>query len=224
MRDIPESLRTAFAQGAVKLCHVWLITRGDGVRLGFTDHDRDLFFQGVTCRADSALEAGAAHSALGDEVGDRSVSGLLSDEALRPEDLSRGLYDDARIAVFAVDWSEPDQFVTLGTGRLARIEARGGMRTGATFTAHVEGPAARLKRVIGRRFTPLCDAVLGDARCGLSDPAGTCDKRYATCRDVYANTLRFRGFPDLPGEDFVTLYPRTGDALDGTSRGGTGRL
>jgi len=223
MRDIPEALRAAFAQGAAKLCQVWIVTRVDGVRLGFTDHDRDLVFQGVACRADSGWEAGAAHSTLGDEAGDRSVSGLLSDAALRPADLSGGLYDDARIDVFAVDWSDVSQSVTLGAGRLARIEARGGLSSGAGFVAHVEGPAARLRRVIGRRYTPLCDAVLGDARCGLSDPAGTCDKRYATCRDVYANTLRFRGFPDLPGEDFITLYPRSGDVLDGASRGGTGR-
>ncbi|MEX1034647.1 MAG: DUF2163 domain-containing protein [Sneathiella sp.] len=28
-----------------------------------------------------------------------------------------------------------------------------------------------------------------------------CDKRYATCRDVYSNHLNFRGFPHIPGTD-----------------------
>ncbi|WP_340149984.1 DUF2163 domain-containing protein [uncultured Sneathiella sp.] len=28
-----------------------------------------------------------------------------------------------------------------------------------------------------------------------------CDKRYATCRDVYGNHLNFRGFPHIPGTD-----------------------
>jgi uncharacterized phage protein (TIGR02218 family) len=30
-----------------------------------------------------------------------------------------------------------------------------------------------------------------------------CDKRFATCRDRFANTVNFRGFPHMPGNDFV---------------------
>lgn len=222
MREIPAALSAAFDSGAVRLCQVWILTRADGVKQGFTDHDKDLHFQGVTCAASSGWTAGAARSELGLDNGDRSVSGVLSDVDLRAEDIRAGLYDGAQIDTYAVDWRDSDIFVPVSSGTLARIEMRG--QDQAAFVAHVEGPAARLQRIIGRRYTPLCDAQLGDARCGLSDPVGTCDKRYATCRDVFANIVHFRGFPDLPGEDFITLYPRSGDALDGASRGGTGRL
>jgi uncharacterized phage protein (TIGR02218 family) len=37
--------------------------------------------------------------------------------------------------------------------------------------------------------------------------AAGCDKRLATCRDRFANTLNFRGFPHLPGTDAVFRYP-----------------
>lgn len=30
-----------------------------------------------------------------------------------------------------------------------------------------------------------------------------CDKRFETCRDRFANSLNFRGFPDMPGNDAV---------------------
>lgn len=30
-----------------------------------------------------------------------------------------------------------------------------------------------------------------------------CDKRFETCRDRFANSLNFRGFPHIPGNDFV---------------------
>jgi len=30
-----------------------------------------------------------------------------------------------------------------------------------------------------------------------------CDKRFATCRDRFANSINFRGFPHIPGNDFV---------------------
>jgi uncharacterized phage protein (TIGR02218 family) len=30
-----------------------------------------------------------------------------------------------------------------------------------------------------------------------------CDKRFQTCRDRFANGVNFRGFPQIPGNDFV---------------------
>jgi uncharacterized phage protein (TIGR02218 family) len=38
-----------------------------------------------------------------------------------------------------------------------------------------------------------------------------CDKRFETCRDRFANTLNFRGFPHIPGNDFVTRYAVSGE-------------
>lgn len=34
-----------------------------------------------------------------------------------------------------------------------------------------------------------------------------CDKRFATCRDRFANAANFRGEPHLPGNDLLTRYP-----------------
>ena len=34
-----------------------------------------------------------------------------------------------------------------------------------------------------------------------------CDKRFATCRDRFANAPNFRGEPHLPGIDLLTRYP-----------------
>jgi uncharacterized phage protein (TIGR02218 family) len=45
-----------------------------------------------------------------------------------------------------------------------------------------------------------------------------CDKRLATCRDRFANIANFRGFPHMPGNDFVIRLPRPGKpGLDGGS-------
>jgi uncharacterized phage protein (TIGR02218 family) len=51
----------------------------------------------------------------------------------------------------------------------------------------------------------------GDA---LALTAG-CDRRFATCKARFDNAANFRGFPHIPGNDFVLRYPRAGDALDG---------
>lgn len=36
-----------------------------------------------------------------------------------------------------------------------------------------------------------------------------CDKRIDTCRARFANAVNFRGFPDMPGNDFVTKVARS---------------
>ncbi|HRJ65110.1 MAG TPA: DUF2163 domain-containing protein, partial [Brevundimonas sp.] len=65
MRTIPEEMTARIESGAATLCHAWVMRRTDGVELGFTDHDRDLEVEGVTCRAASGWTAGAADSAVG---------------------------------------------------------------------------------------------------------------------------------------------------------------
>ena len=45
-----------------------------------------------------------------------------------------------------------------------------------------------------------------------------CGKRFATCHDRFNNVVNFRGFPHIPGNDFVIRYPVQGEpGNDGTS-------
>lgn len=44
---------------------------------------------------------------------------------------------------------------------------------------------------------------------GFSLVAG-CDKLFATCREKFANTINFRGFPHIPGNDFAYGFARNG--------------
>lgn len=39
-----------------------------------------------------------------------------------------------------------------------------------------------------------------------------CDKSFAMCRDRFSNSGNFRGFPHIPGNDFVMSYPTPGNA------------
>lgn len=39
-----------------------------------------------------------------------------------------------------------------------------------------------------------------------------CDKQFATCQAKFANAASYRGFPHMPGNDFITAYPRADDA------------
>jgi len=60
---------------------------------------------------------------------------------------------------------------------------------------------------------PALPVVPGDA---FTVTAG-CDKTLETCRVKFDNILNFRGFPHMPGDDWVTNYPNTGEGHDGGS-------
>lgn len=45
-----------------------------------------------------------------------------------------------------------------------------------------------------------------------------CDKRFTTCAAKFANAVNFRGFPHIPGNDFIVRYPLRGEpGNDGSS-------
>lgn len=53
-----------------------------------------------------------------------------------------------------------------------------------------------------------------------------CDRMVNTCRAKFANLLNFRGFPHIPGDDWVTAYPVSSTRNTGGSRyqgGGNGQ-
>lgn len=216
MRTIPEEMTARIESRAAMLCHAWLLRRADGVELGFTDHDRDLVVEDVTCRAASGWAAGAADSAVGFTAGSVAVGGGLDDAAITDADVEAGLYDGAAVTLWRVDWDRPDLKVRLWTATLARIR-----REDPGFTAELDGPLAQLERVVGRTYGRDCDAMLGDGRCGVdltAFPGVGCDKRWATCIGTFANGANFRGFPDIPGDDFLTAAPVEGGRNDGGSR------
>ncbi|SIS49727.1 DUF2163 domain-containing protein [Phaeovulum vinaykumarii] len=89
----------------------------------------------------------------------------------------------------------------------------------------LEGPSAGLIGVIKTdredgqtRRVELWQAVRAELAPGtrLRLEAG-CDRRAETCRSKFANFANFRGFPHVPGDDWLTTYPAQGARNDGGS-------
>lgn len=287
MRLIPAALQAHLDSGATTLAWCWRITRRDGVSLGFTDHDRDLAFDGTAFEAASGFTASEMREQVGLNVDSVDVEGALRSDKLTAADLEAGLYDDADIEIIRVNWQDVTQRVLIRAGSLGEIR-----RGRLSFSAEVRSLAHYLQQPQGRLFQYACDADLGDSRCGvdLSSPtyrgSGTitassgnlklganglaayaagwfsrgrltwtsganaglstdvkrhtkagvlaslelwqravhpiftgdaftitagCDKRFQTCKTRFANTANYRGFPHMPGNDFVTSYPNRDD-------------
>lgn len=168
MKTLSSDFAAHLASGTTTLCRCWRLTRRDGTVMGFTDHDRDLEFGGVTFRAATGLTGSRVESPLGLSVSDLSVVGVLSGASLEEGDLAKGLYDDAGVTLWLVNWQDVSQRTILRAGTVGEVS-----RDGASFVAEVRGLAAKLDQANGRRFQFGCDADVGDTRCGvdLTDPA-----------------------------------------------------
>lgn len=290
-----DALLAHLACGTTTVCRAWAVVRRDGQVLGFTDHDRDLAFDGVLFRAGSGLSARALEQTTGLAVDNSEAMGALSDAAIREEDIAAGRFDGAEVRIWRVNWADPDSRMEEFRGTIGEIS-----RIGPEFRAELRGLTEALNQATGRVFGRSCDASLGDGRCrfdltlpgygteariagiraphllvfdGLTEFASRwferglvefvdgpaaglsaqirmdsrlatgrelalwtrpgnapqvgdvvrlvpgCDKRAETCQIKFNNFNNFRGFPHIPGEDWLASYPTGGGDKSGGRRG-----
>lgn len=117
--------------------------------------------------------------------------------------------DDNRVLTFAALASEDGWFAK------GRLDVLTGAAEGLWGLVKSDVTEGGLRQV--ELWAPLA------ANCAVGDrvrlTAG-CDKRFDTCRLKFGNHLNFRGFPDIPSEDWLTVGPRD----DGQNDGGSLRI
>ncbi len=166
MRAVDPLLAAHLVSGATTLATCWKIARKDGVTLGFTDHDRPLAFGGALFEPQSGADGAAIESSADLSVDNSEIEGALASDALSAADLAAGRYDDAAVEIWRVNWADPEQRLMLKRGAIGEV-----VREGARFKAEIRGAGHALDRTVGRLYQRQCDAVLGDARCGVDAAA-----------------------------------------------------
>lgn len=162
----------------------WRIHITDGTALGFTGHDRDLTFGGLTHRAAPGMLPSAIRRTAGLDEDSAEMRGALSHDALPETWLAAGRFDDARVAVGAVDWETLAHRV-LYRGRIGEVA-----REGAGFTADLRSAKEALAIDRVPRTGPTCRAVFCGPGCGLSAPRFERRARLVEV-DAETSTLRF---------------------------------
>lgn len=162
MKSFSLELAAHLASGSTTMCTCWRITRGDGTVLGFTDHDRALVFDSVSHEPDTGFDQSAAVAHAGLQVGGLDVTGAFASERITESDLEAGLYDNARVEAWLVNWATPSERHLMRIGSIGEVR-----RAGQQFTAEVRSLSHALDQERGRIFRATCDADLGDARCGV---------------------------------------------------------
>ncbi|MQQ06957.1 DUF2163 domain-containing protein [Epibacterium sp. SM1979] len=157
-----NDLRDHLATGSTTVCRAWAITRTDGVQFGFTDHDCDLTFDGLTFRADTGLTARQLEQATGLSVDNTEALGALSSAAVRDEDIEAGRFDGAEVTSWLVNWAAPEMRWLQFRGAIGEIAREDGQ-----FRAELRGLTDLLNQPLGRIYQAPCTAVLGDTACGF---------------------------------------------------------
>jgi uncharacterized phage protein (TIGR02218 family) len=282
MRTLPPGLQAHLDSGSTTLSHCWRVTLKTGEKLGFTDHDVDMSFDGTLFEAAAGFTGSSIESSLGLSVDNMEAAGALKSARLDEVRLKAGDFDHAAIEIWRVNWQDVSQRVLLRKGHLGEVSYGD-----SAFKAEVRGLSHLLSQQKGRLYQFGCDAELGDIRCGINlasaayrdagvvvaveeaavilsgiafaddwatrgrllflangKSAGVkrqrnfgaltrvdlwaahafvvnvgdavelvagCDKQFATCRAKFSNGLNFRGFPHMPGTDFVAGFATSGD-------------
>jgi uncharacterized phage protein (TIGR02218 family) len=149
------------------LAFCWRLARRDGIMLGFTSHDRDLFIGGLLYRATPGMVPSAIERSVSLEPDSVDLSGVLTSDAITASDLIAGRWDGAALKLFAVDWTNPEaEALHLVRGTLGAVEIKG-----EAFSVELNGPTSILDAPVVEETSPECRADLGDKRCGV-DMAG----------------------------------------------------
>lgn len=165
MKALGTGLSNHLQQEVTTLCFCWKITRSDATSLGFTNHDRDITFDGLTYEASTGFNATAMKSTSDLAVDDMQAEGMLgalSSDKIAEEDLQSGLYDNAAIEIYLVNWENVSQRVLERFGTIGEVQ-----RSGKKFKTEVRGYSHVLQQPFGRLFQRTCPYVVGDSECGF---------------------------------------------------------
>lgn len=159
--------RVFFGRALDNAATYWRVYRRDGAALGFTAHDRDLWFGGLLHRAAPGMLPSAIRrtSRLDDDGAE--IEGALSHDSIRAEDLAAGRFDGARIETGIVDWVTLEA-AALYCGSIETVTAEV-----AGFSAQLRAAKADLEIDPVPRSSPTCRARFCGPGCALSPPAFT---------------------------------------------------
>ncbi|MCC8483819.1 MAG: DUF2163 domain-containing protein [Rickettsia endosymbiont of Labidopullus appendiculatus] len=161
MRSISPQFRSHLSSEVTTLATCWKLTRKDSIIFAFTDHDQDLFIEGIKYDSIAGFTPTNIESNSNMAVDNLDLTGQFHENKITHTDLLAGKYDFAEVEIFLVNYQSPHD------GKL--IQKRG-ILGGVTinknlFHAEVRGLTQFLSQTMCETYLPHCRANLGDNRC-----------------------------------------------------------
>jgi len=164
MKQISSQLAAHLAGEVTTLATCWKLTRRDTTVFGFTDHDQDIVYSGITYKAATGFTPSAIQNSGSLKVDNLDVEGMISAGSITEVDILAGLYDFAEIEIFQVNYTDLTQGdLKLRRGWLGEVSLYK-----QQFVAEVRGLTQCLSQNMGELYSASCRATLGDSRCTVT--------------------------------------------------------
>ena len=138
------------------------IERADGTILGFTDHDVDISYGGITFKAANAISPFSIDSSSDLKIDNLEIEGIINSAEITDEDILAGRYDSAEVWLFLINWVTPaDGIIKMRYGTIGEISFRDSF-----YVAELRGLIQRLQTNLLKNYTPECSAEFGDSITG----------------------------------------------------------
>lgn len=164
MRTVPSGLATHLTEECTTLATLWKIVRRDGTEYFFTDHDVDLTVSGDVYISSSGFERTAIKTSADFSTDNLDLVGFFSDASIPMAEVKGGLFNGARMTIYAVNHQNPTQgTIILKRGFLGEVR----MSPSGRFTAELRGLKQALSQKVGDLIQPECRVDLGSTKCSV---------------------------------------------------------
>lgn len=163
MRILDPELQAHIDQSITTLATCWMIILRDSTIQGFTSHDQDLTFAGITFRSSGVSQTDVS-SRMGIGTDNLEVHGLFNAEPI--ESINSKQYDSAEVNIFEVNYNALPTAITsssvlwIKSGIVGDVFLKQG-----SWVLEIRGYMQMLKQEIGVKTSALCRAEFGDADC-----------------------------------------------------------
>lgn len=138
------------------LCRCWIITRSDGFKLGFTNHDRQLIINTVNCTPTIAFESTSTTKTAELNVDNIETKSITNDFYVDETDIRRGLYDEATVDIYLFDWLSNTIVSQLFSGYFGDYTLGYTTAGSRTYQFQTIGSTEKLNNSISLKTTSAC--------------------------------------------------------------------
>lgn len=164
MITVSAALKAHLASETQTTALLWKVILTNATTLGFTNHDQDIVFGGVTYASATGYSRSDIPTGAALEVDALEVQGFLTSPSITEADLAAGIWDFAAVKISLVNYKD----LTMGeliyrVGTLGEVTLERGK-----FKAELRGKTQAYTRIIGQNTSPSCRTTLGSSLCTVN--------------------------------------------------------
>jgi uncharacterized phage protein (TIGR02218 family) len=200
----------ALTDATTYLARIWRLELKNGDVYRFTDTNADLVYGGEVYEHDPGVNVSSVESTLNSNGDNAQITITASPKFLSKLQIRQGVMDGASFELWLVDHRDPDKYglIEVFAGSVVDVSYHDKGKAEIQLNSNIDG---NNPKYIGDRYSRLCRAVLGDAKCKFDLESVKNEILITTVEDVgYSFTSSqleghaYDGYFDFGRVEFIT--------------------